>query len=147
MHASCARFHSKQHGEATIVATCTTCSLGWGYEIDELLDRPDQARFEVGVRRHLRTQMLPESGRTVAPADRPAHAVFPRFTTGHRRPRVEADDVRFHRLPYVDVRVPGDQHVGMIDARRNTTFLRSLDQMVEEYADGRYIRQYPHEAP
>ena len=49
--------------------------------------------------------------RRLAPAQRGAHPGLPVGAARHPRPRPDPDDGRLHRLPHVDVGVPGDEHV------------------------------------
>ena len=73
--------------------------------------RPSSGRLEVRARAPPGQDPLPRRARVLRPAQRPAHAGLPVLAVRDRRPGLDADDARLHRLPDVDVRVPDHEHV------------------------------------
>src|SRR5665811_2024594 len=84
-------------------------------EVDEPFDLGHQAPVEVLPRRHLRKDGAPDRGDVglvgVRPAEACAGPLLPVLALGHIRPRRDAERGGLHRLPDVDVRVAGDEHV------------------------------------
>src|SRR5690606_34730932 len=105
-----------------------------GDEVDQLLDRADQRGLEVAVAVDRREDAPPHVA-WLGDAEPTAHALLPRFAPRDLRPGVHADDPRSHRLPDVDVRVPGHQHVGVVDGCGGALLLRAVDEVVEEDAE------------
>ncbi len=102
-----------------------------GDEVDQLFHRPDQVGLEVGVGRH-RAEDQPPQHLGLTDIERPADAGLPVLPHGNLRPGVDPEDCGADRLPDVDVGVAGDQHVGVVDLRRQPRLLGSGDQMIEQ---------------
>src|SRR4051794_15735704 len=102
--------------------------------IDQPLHCTEQRRLQVGVAAHPAQHPPPHLLRVGDP-ERGADAFLPGLSLRHVGPGPDADRRGFHRLPDVDVRMAGDQHVRGGHGGDYPAFLASVDQVVDEDAE------------
>ena len=109
---------------------------GWGRdEVDELLHCADERGVEVGEARDVPEEHPPElAGRGPDP-EAGDDALLPRLAHRYDGPGVDAGGLGAHRLPHVDVRRAGHEHVGMAHGGRHAGLLGAVDQVVEQHAE------------
>src|SRR5680860_1458987 len=120
-----------------------TPRLSGGDEVDQLLDAARQGRLQVGVSADAGQDALPAAGDVrlarVRPAERLQGTDLPRRASGDVGPRGQAEPLRAHGLPDVDVGVTDDEHVrreGAVGHRRlgDPRLLAPRHQVVDEHA-------------
>src|SRR5699024_8667752 len=96
--------------QAPTQATSSDSADGDG--VDELLVASVQGRFDIGDGGHFPEDARPAAGDIamigVRPPDAPQDPGLPILAAGNGRPLIDADDMRFDRLPDVDIGVTDD---------------------------------------
>src|SRR5699024_1084135 len=102
------RLLSSPSAESTVtLAESKSADSADGDEVDELLDASGQGRFDIGDGGHFPEDARPAAGDipmiAVRPPDAPQDPGLPILAAGNDRPLIDADDMRFDRLPDIDV--------------------------------------------
>ena len=102
------------------------------HEVDQPFDGADERGLQIAEARHGTQHPARAVGR-LAPTQRGAHPGLPVGPARHHRPRSNPDRRRCDRLPDVDERVAGDEHVRSRYGVRGARLL-AADQVVDEDA-------------